>query len=70
MQKKRKRSIAVRKIREFYLLPSTTKNDTKNHGLGLPSIQAALKKYDGMLELRQEGEEVCLLICCYISKSA
>lgn len=51
-------------------LPSTTKNDTKNHGLGLPSIQAALKKYDGMLELRQEGEEVCLLICCYISKSA
>ena len=37
-------------------------------GLGIPSIQAALKKYDGMLELRQEGEEVCLLICCYIRR--
>ena len=53
-------------IRQFF--PSTTKCDTKNHGLGIPSIQAALKKYDGMLELRQEGEEVCLLICCYIRR--
>lgn len=46
-------------------LPNTTKNDTNNHGLGLPSIQATLEKYDGMLELRQEEDEVCLLFCCY-----
>lgn len=51
-------------------LPSTTKNDIKNHGLGLHSIQAALKKYDGMLELRQEGEEVCLLLFCYVRMSS
>lgn len=55
-------------IRQFF--PSTTKCDIKNHGLGLHSIQAALKKYDGMLELRQEGEEVCLLLFCYVRMSS
>ena len=62
-EERRKQNPGIRQ-----LFPSTTKCDTKNHGLGIPSIQAALKKYDGMLELRQEGEEVCLLICCYIRR--
>lgn len=42
--------------------PGTTKGDRAAHGLGLPSIREALRKYGGTLELRQEGEEVCLFI--------
>lgn len=46
-------------------LPGTTKQDKNAHGLGLPSIQAAIGKYGGLLELRQEGDQVSLFICCH-----
>lgn len=35
-------------------LPKTTKKDSKNHGLGLRSIQTIIKKYEGSMEIRQE----------------
>lgn len=37
-------------------LPKTTKKDSKNHGLGLRSIQTIVKKYGGNMEIRQEEE--------------
>lgn len=33
----------------------TTKNDKKNHGIGLKNVKDALRKYDGMLELNDDG---------------
>ena len=47
-------------------LPVTTKTDRSVHGFGLPSIRAALGRYSGTMEIRQEGEEVCLFFYCHI----
>lgn len=33
----------------------TTKKDKKNHGIGLKNVKDALRKYDGMLELNDDG---------------
>lgn len=45
-------------------LPGTTKQDAKNHGYGLRSIQQIVKKYGGSMELRQE--EGCFCLFCYM----
>lgn len=49
--------------------PGTIKPDKTSHGLGLLSIRTVLKKYDGIMELRQEAEEVCLFIYCHMKNN-
>lgn len=49
-------SLHARKPTEIIRLPETTKKDSKNHGLGLLSIQSIVKKYGGSMEIRQEEE--------------
>ena len=44
----------------------TTKSDPSAHGYGLPSIQTALDKYNGVMELREENGEVVLFIYCHL----
>ena len=44
----------------------TTKSDPSAHGYGLPSIQTALDKYNGVMELREENGEVVLFTYCHL----
>lgn len=37
-------------------LPSTSKQDKENHGIGLRSMKKIVKKYNGAMELCTEGE--------------
>lgn len=48
--------------------PVTTKKDRASHGFGIPSIRAVLGRYGGTMELRQEGDEVCLFLYCHLQK--
>lgn len=38
----------------------TTKKDKKNHGFGTGIIKKILKKYDGYMEIRTDGEKFML----------
>lgn len=48
--------------------PITTKKDRASHGFGIPSIRAVLGRYGGTMELRQEGDGVCLFLYCHLQK--
>lgn len=48
-------------------LPYTEKKDRKNHGFGLRSIQEAVKRYDGNMEIR--GEDGVFELFIYIKVS-
>ena len=37
-------------------LPRTTKRDTENHGFGMRSVRASLKKYGGELRISAENQ--------------
>ena len=39
--------------------PVTTKRDRRKHGIGLQSVARTVKKFNGTLELRQEGRYFC-----------
>ena len=42
--------------------PKTTKEDAKNHGLGLRSIQETVKKYGGSMEITRQEGRFCLFL--------
>ena len=46
-------------------LPPTTKNDRVSHGFGLRSIQEAVRKYDGHMEISAGDESFQLFIYCH-----
>ena len=46
-------------------LPPTTKNDRVSHGFGLRSIQEAVRKYDGYMEISAGDESFQLFIYCH-----
>ena len=46
----------------------TSKSDKEMHGIGLKSVEAVVKKYDGMLQFYEENDEFCCHILLYIKK--
>lgn len=49
-------------------LPKTTKRDEENHGFGLKSIQKAVKKYGGSMEIRREEQSFQLFFYLPVEK--
>lgn len=43
-------------------LPKTTKDDERNHGFGLKSIQEIVKRYSGSMEIKREDKEFELFL--------
>lgn len=47
-----------------FSLPPTTKSDPSSHGIGLRSVQEAVRKYDGHMEISARNEAFLLFIYC------
>lgn len=46
----------------------TSKADKELHGIGIKSVKAVVKKYDGMINFYEENGEFCCHILLYIEK--
>lgn len=49
--------VCNRKTKELVNISKSSKRDIHNHGIGVSSIEAIAKKYDGYVEFRDKGEE-------------
>ncbi|MBQ3545548.1 MAG: GHKL domain-containing protein [Lachnospiraceae bacterium] len=47
---------------------ATSKSDKELHGIGIKSVEAIVKKYDGMIKFYEENGEFCCHILLYIEK--
>jgi len=47
---------------------ATSKSDKELHGIGIKSVEAIVKKYDGMVKFYEENGEFCCHILLYIEK--
>ena len=43
----------------------TTKKDKDNHGIGLRSVEAVIKKYDGIMDIDYDNSNFCVSILLY-----
>lgn len=46
----------------FYEIPSTTKSNKEQHGMGLHNIESVVKKYDGQMKIQCENGVFELMI--------
>lgn len=43
----------------------STKQATKEHGYGIPQVRTLVQKYDGMLDIYEEGSMFCVCVAVY-----
>lgn len=53
----------IKKIDDIYM---TRKEDKKNHGLGLKSVQNAIQKYDGAMQVSHDGKRFQVKVLMYM----